>query len=168
MDFGDILDEWEKDTSRAYGKKRIKEDEKKASCSADKGEAGTEEVRANPIDIWLRRYGAVNKDEFLEEREETAAERRSRLRTMKSEAVIDLHGLTREEAWARLEAFFADAVSRKLSKVLIIHGKGSHSEGDPVLARMVRLFIEQNRHAGESGHPGNESGGKGSTWVIIK
>ena len=79
-----------------------------------------------------------------------------------------LHGLAREDAWLRLESFFADACRRRLEKVLIIHGKGTHSAEDPVLGPMVKLFLERNRHAGESGHSGRELGGTGSTWVILK
>lgn len=122
------------------------------------------------MDVWLRRYGTVNKDAILDEAPETVspAERRRRLHAMKPEAVIDLHGLTRDDAWSRLELFFADSVRRGFKKVLIIHGKGTHSPEDPVLRRMVRLFLEQNRHAGESGTSEKDSGGSGSTWVILK
>lgn len=194
MNFGDILDEWDKETAKPYGKKKLTEDDRKERTSSDKtaddgstcgdsassGDAGASaprrkpasvsEQRANPMDVWLRRYGTVNKDAILDESPETVspAERRRRLHAMKPEAVIDLHGLTRDDAWSRLELFFADSVRRGFKKVLIIHGKGTHSPEDPVLRRMVRLFLEQNPHAGESGSSEKDSGGSGSTWVILK
>jgi len=87
---------------------------------------------------------------------------------MRPDAIIDLHGLSRDDAWRRLESFFADSLRRGLEKILIVHGKGTHSSDDPVLGPMVRVFLEQNPHAGESGHSSRESGGTGSTWVIIK
>lgn len=273
MNFGDILDEWDKETAKPYGKKRLKDDRERAaaessesntddadatrapnptgqskparknddksvspkraepsgssknneSCDSSKnaesranpmdvwlrrygtedkdatengfpraktggfskstgqpkvskksaeqsGSSKQDERRANPMDVWLRRYGTEDKDSALDS-EATAvspSERRRQLRAMRSEAVLDLHGLTRDEAWYRLESFFADCVRRNLQKVLIIHGKGTHSEDDPVLAPLVKLFIEQNRHAGESGHPAKEEGGSGSTWVLLK
>lgn len=167
MDFGDILNQWDETTAKPYGKKRIKDE---VRIEAEKPRPATEAPRANPIDVWLRRNGIEDKDSRLDEtgEPETPAARRRRLHGMKCEATIDLHGLTREEGWARLESFFADCIRRKLSKVLIIHGKGTHSEDDPVLKRMVRLFLEQNPHAGESGHPDHAEGGSGSTWVLLK
>ena len=87
---------------------------------------------------------------------------------MRCEAVIDLHGCTRDEAWSRLESFFADCRRRGLQKVLIIHGKGTHSDGGSVLLQVVKQFLEQNRHAGESGLSRKEDGGSGSTWVLLK
>lgn len=192
MDFGDILDEWDRETAKPRGKKAIRDDERKAAArektsrddndvsspdvsspdvsSRDVSSRDTSSQRANPMDVWLRRYGTVNKDSALEAEGEgpSNAERRRRLRAMKCEAVIDLHGLTRDEAWLRLESFFSDSVRRGLKKVLIIHGKGVHSSDDPVLSRMVRLFLEQNSHAGESGASERSAGGSGSTWVLLK
>ena len=201
MDFGDILNEWERETAKPYGKKRlaanarreitrgVEPGREKPSCgerpSRARGVESTERAeptggeksddnvsnrRVNPMELWLRRYGVEDKDTVAagSPERESPAERRRRLRAMKCDAVIDLHGLTRDDAWARLESFFAAAVRQGLEKVLIIHGKGTHSPEDPVLGPMVRVFLEQHRHAGESGHSGKESGGTGSTWVILK
>jgi len=192
MNFGDILDEWDRSTAKPYGKKKIDSDRADRDRAGNNGAgnngagnngagnngagnngadcAAKELPRANPMDVWLRRYGLEDKDADLDEsgRTETPAERRKRLRAMRSEAVLDLHGLTREEAWARLDSFIADCVRRKLLKVLVIHGKGAHSESDPVLKQMVRTFIEQNPHAGESGPGDKGEGGSGSTWILLK
>ncbi len=167
MNFGDILDQWDASTAKPYGKKRMKEGERTAP---ETPKAPVEAPRANPIDVWLRRNGVEDKDTRLDGTGEieSPSARRRRLHAMKPEATIDLHGLTREEGWARLESFFADCMRRKLSKILIIHGKGTHSEDDPVLKGMVRLFLERNPHAGESGHPDQAEGGSGSTWVLLK
>lgn len=177
MNFGDILDQWDRDTAKPYGKKKVKEDERRGKTAPSTEEGGArsatadgEAPRANPLDVWLRRTGVVDKDAEAERSGGgvSPAERRRALRALKAEAVLDLHGLTRDEAWIRLEAFFADAVSRSLRKVLVIHGKGSHSADEPVLARTVRTFVERHPRAGESGFSDRESGGHGSTWVILK
>jgi DNA-nicking Smr family endonuclease len=192
MNFGDILNEWDKETAKAYGKKKLVRDERREIASAREsdpdsltGSASGSQVdsgatrqkrpesggaRANPMDVWLRRYGTCDKDTEMASSPEAVspAERRRRLRVMKPEATLDLHGLTRDDAWYRLEAFFADCRRRGMQKVLIIHGKGNHSGGDPVLRQTVLRFIEQNPHAGESGSADKESGGSGSTWVILK
>ena len=73
-----------------------------------------------------------------------------------------------KEAYSALVTFFDDAVRREYQKILIIHGKGNHSQNGPVLARFVQKFLETHTHAGETGHPKGHDGGTGSTWVILK
>lgn len=182
MDFGNILDQWDKETAKPYGKKKIDADRKKNKAASDDGaemssesgglapKAVKSQPMANPMDVWIRRYGTQDKDtaKANEEAAETPAEKRRRLCAKKCEAVIDLHGLTREEAWTRLESFFVDCRRKGLEKILIIHGKGTHSVENPVLRQMVNAFLEQNAHAGESGVSSKDDGGSGSTWVILK
>ena len=100
------------------------------------------------------------------------AERRSRLLRKKPDAFIDLHGLSGEEAWTALQAFFEDSRWKKLEKIMVIHGKGNHfnyqSQGEGVLKDITRRFIESCSYAGESGHTRSQNGGSGATWVILK
>jgi DNA-nicking Smr family endonuclease len=90
------------------------------------------------------------------------------LKTMRPEASIDLHGLTREEAWSALDNFVSTCCSRGLQKILIVHGKGNHPGSDAALYKMVRGFIECDKRLGASGHPDARFGGSGATWVGIK
>lgn len=194
MDFGDILNQW--DGVQKAEKSKAKERAKVPQVSHKMANAPTPEEKAarkraklaaegrlyeeqmkedakkqiNPMELWLRRYGVTDKDKAADEYEERSKmESREYLRTMRPEARIDLHGLTREEAWARLNSFVNDCIHRGLKKILIIHGKGNHSHGsDPVLGPMVKTFIEQNKNLGSSGHPDRAMGGSGATWVIIK
>ena len=134
---------------------------------ADPLKAGASKV--NPMNEWMRRYGVVDKDAVREEaRREEAMEDREMLLALPYEATIDLHGLTTAEANARLDSFVAECRKRGLRKILIIHGKGNHSETGPVLSGLVRSFIERDWRLGESGHPDKYDGGKGATWVIIR
>ncbi|MBR4374602.1 MAG: Smr/MutS family protein [Treponema sp.] len=188
MDFGSILDAWDVQQSEQAKKEKAKkasqqvsrkkpnaptQEEKLAAAERKTFEQIMEEdskKRINPMELWLRRYGTVDKDaEAAEFAEKSKMENREYLRTMAPEARIDLHGLTRDEAWTRLEGFVADSIRRGLKKILIVHGKGNHTHGsDPVLGPMVRTFIEQNKNLGTSGHPDRALGGTGATWVIIK
>ena len=127
MDFGDILDKWEKQDNGIYDK------------------------------------DAENTD-----RQFSVQDRRRRLRNKKPEAELDIHGLTRNEAWQSLESFFAESRRNGFEKVQIIHGKGHHSSGEPVLKRTVVEFIEQCPFAGESGRGKTSTGGEGATWVLLK
>ena len=100
------------------------------------------------------------------------AERRSRLLRKKPDAFIDLHGLSVDEAWTALQAFFDDSRQRKLEKVMVIHGKGNHfnyqSSSEGTLRDITRRFIESCSFAGENGHTRSQNGGSGATWVILK
>lgn len=182
MDFGDILNQWE-NTQKAPKRKQSQVSHKKANAPTKEEKEALDQgytweqimlqdskKRMNPMDIWLNRYGTVDKDKINEEiqRKEKFTDIEY-LRLLKPEAVIDLHQLTREEAWIKLQNFVNDCYKRNLRKILIIHGKGIHSNGnEAVLGSMVRLFIENDKRLGISGHPNRNHGGSGATWVIIK
>lgn len=167
MTFEEILNQWEARIQRPYGRKRMRKDAKNPTAAAYNAENNQ---KINPMDYWVRRYGVYDKD--AQDSQDPApldnqAEKR-RLRAMRPQAEIDLHGMTLEEAYGALVTFFDDAVRREYQKVLIIHGKGNHSQNGPVLARFVQKFLETHAHAGETGHPKGHDGGTGSTWVILK
>lgn len=184
MDFGDILSQWD---SLQNGK-TVKPEGKQVSHK--KANAPTKEEKEalrqgytyeqimeqdnkrqiNPMEMWIRKYDVIDKDKISEEAE--VAEKMTDINYLKSlrpEATLDLHNLTRDEAWDRLKVFVDSCYGKGIKKILIIHGKGNHSHGsDPVLGPMVRLFIEQDKRLGSSGHPDRNHGGNGATWVILK
>ena len=174
MDFGEILEQWDaqqkeqkiKKKTHAAGAEKMSEKQKsyELQMKADS------ERKINPMELWLRRYGVMDKDAAADEYEyRTKIESREYLRTLKPEDVVDLHGLTREQAWQKLDSFVSACKIRGLRKILIIHGKGNHSHGtDLVLGEMVRSIIEADRRLGSSGHPDRNHGGTGATWVIIR
>ncbi len=66
---------------------------------------------------------------------------------------LDLHGFTLDEANEKVESFLIDCFDQKVSKVLIVTGKGLHSqnENDPytskkfgILKNSVPEFIKNN------------------------
>jgi DNA-nicking Smr family endonuclease len=126
------------------------------------------------LDLWDKQAGPIyKKDADLEHPEESSAHRRRRLLRKSPDGTIDLHGLTRDEAWNALEVFFNDAKTNGLEKLLVIHGKGNHSNESSaaetgILKETVRDFIERCSFAGESGHSSASQGGTGSTWVLLK
>ena len=183
MDFGDILDKWDKETAKPAGKKALRaaESQRKADSADRDSEAAArvpappaaEERRVDPLTAWLRTNPVLDKDAGGRDPDGEvpaaySAERRRRVKAKAPDAVIDLHGLTRDEAWMRLSAFFADARRQGLEKVQVIHGKGNHSAGEAVLKRATREFLERCPFAGEHGAADNKSGGSGATWVVLK
>ena len=97
-----------------------------------------------------------------------AGERRAALIKKKPDAYIDLHGLTREEAWSSLEEFFENSRRKGFEKVKIIHGKGNPPVNEAPLRTLSRKFIENCSYAGESAYCTAKEGGSGATWVILK
>ncbi|MBU0953864.1 MAG: Smr/MutS family protein [Spirochaetes bacterium] len=120
---------------------------------------------------WMDQHGIEDKDGHLAAfRAETLHRYLSRceIDALPYDAVLDLHGMTALAAEEALETFFFEACSKKLRKVLIIHGKGIHSKSGPVLSEIVRRWLERHPTAGRSGTAGNEDGGSGATWVLLK
>lgn len=187
MNMDDILNQWDQMQSdkvrkqKESGKNQVSHKKANAPTKEEKERAAEKDFEAqikkentkeiNPMEMWLRRYGTVDKDKIAEEtRERENLQDRNYLLNMKPEAHIDLHGLHQDEAEERLDRFVAECKARGLHKILIIHGKGIHTTGtDPVLGELVRKFIERDKRCGTSGHPKTQAeGGKGATWVILK
>lgn len=196
MDFGDILNQWDdlcrqeeaekkakargtnKPRPRLPNAPRLEKTESSKTLVIEtqwadsEPEEETELPSVNPMDLWLRRYGVVDKDSLAQEvAERERGQNREYLKKLPFGAKIDLHGLTRDEAWERLDAFISDCSRRGIQKVLIVHGKGHHSKEKSdvsILSAMVRTFVELDRRLGASGHPDKKLGGNGATWVIIK
>jgi len=114
-------------------------------------------------DLFWRAY-----DKGEEYGDERGQERRMSLQRMAPDAEIDLHGRRAEEAERLLGEFLRTAHRRGWRKVLVIHGKGSHSSDGPILKKICRRVLESSPYAGKSGTPGRELGGSGATWVLIK
>ena len=66
---------------------------------------------------------------------------------------LDLHGFTLDEANKKVESFLTDCFNQKVSKVIIVTGKGLHSQNDKdpyiskkfgILKNSVPEFIKNN------------------------
>ncbi len=150
MDFAEILNRWENRERRG----------KRPARMAD----------------WLERYPPAAAGGRIEDGREAGRGQASGLQRGRSEALrrmkpqeeLDLHGLTTAEALQATERFLAACRSRGLEKVLIIHGKGNHSRGEPVLGKAVRRCLERSPHAGAFGAAEQKRGGRGALWVILR
>lgn len=61
---------------------------------------------------------------------------------------FDLHGITRHEALELLEAGFRQAIDSRMRALCIIHGRGLHSQGRPVLKHAVYHWLQEGPFAG--------------------
>jgi DNA-nicking Smr family endonuclease len=128
--------------------------------------------RANPasraLADWLERHPPAPDAGREEPGGPSPAERAAELRELRPEAELDLHGLRADEVGRALEGFLSASRRGGLRKVLIIHGKGKHSQGEPVLRRLVRAHLERSSHAGSFGQAERGLGGSGALWVILR
>jgi len=123
------------------------------------------------LEEWLRQHPPQPKEEPAEmpDPQQTGPQRRRALRRMEPQERLDLHGLTVEEARRRADEFLRAAQATGLRKVLIIHGKGNHSEGGrAVLKSSIRDYLASHPLTGETGVPDRAQGGEGAVWVILR
>ncbi|MDX9783799.1 MAG: Smr/MutS family protein [Spirochaetia bacterium] len=194
MDFGKILDEWDR---RGSAKPREKKPEKAAEAQAPGASSKPEELKARRrlppaesekflpkktakepdgrdyLKRWLLRNAVPDPNEretdvALEDAGVAGQAATERIRRMRPQASLDLHGKTKSEAGQAIDSFIADAQRQGFEKVLIIHGKGLHSEAEPVLAIHVRKVLEKNPLVGAFGPAAKDSGGRGATWARIR
>lgn len=60
---------------------------------------------------------------------------------------IDLHGSTRHEALINLESIVQTALTEGVRTLCIVHGKGLHSQGKPVLKQSVFQWLREGPYA---------------------
>jgi len=60
---------------------------------------------------------------------------------------IDLHGMTRDEALSGLVRLFEEAISEKKRVVCIVHGRGLHSQGKPILKEAAYQWLRSGPFA---------------------
>jgi len=90
--------------------------------------------------------------------------------TVRIEAELDLHGLTREEAVFRLKHFIADCSRRGMATILLITGKGVNSPEGPVLREAVPAWIRGpgKELVSECIPAPRDKGGSGAFVVFLK
>lgn len=151
-DFGEILEKWER-------KKR------KETILGDDAD-----TLAAMIDQYPPGESDVPEDDAADElglNEEETRRQRS-LKRLPPEDSLDLHGMSGNHARRSIRRFLTESRARGLKKVLIVHGKGNHSQSEPILKRITLEELEASSIAGQSGTPPRELGGSGAIWVAIK
>lgn len=82
---------------------------------------------------------------------------------------LDLHGMTADEASARLAGFLARAQANQLRCVLIIHGKGrSSGHGGPRLKALVNRWLRLRPEVSGFCSAQPRDGGTGALYVLLR
>ncbi|MDO3377023.1 Smr/MutS family protein [Geoalkalibacter halelectricus] len=86
------------------------------------------------------------------------------------EAELDLHGLDRLRARERVRHFLDNSRFHGLSTVLVITGRGLHSDEEPVLRSELERFLEEEGRtwAVEWGRAPRRYGGEGALVIFLK
>jgi DNA-nicking Smr family endonuclease len=89
---------------------------------------------------------------------------------LRPDATLDLHGQTARAAEASLRGFLLDAASTKHRCVLVIHGRGIHSEGVAVLRDTVMdaLIGPMSGLVRGFATAAPADGGAGATYVLVR
>lgn len=154
MDFGDILKNWEDGGTPGRKKESVRE-----TVS-----------REHPMDSLLREY--LPDGEIIDSKTEMGPQinkvSREKMRRKKADLVLDLHGMTADEAERSLNEFIRRSYRSGARKILIIHGKGNHTKGDAVLKPLVKSVLELSPYIGDIGTPERRDGGSGATWAVVR
>ncbi len=87
------------------------------------------------------------------------------------QAHIDLHGMNVEQAKEAFESFLSNAFNSGKRAVLIIHGRGLSSRGEPVLKNKVREWLHQSywlKRVIAYTSAQSYDGGAGATYVLLR
>ena len=106
--------------------------------------------------------------------------KKSNLKIFKTKS-IDLHGYTLEEANKTIEEFIHQSFIEKVNKIIVVTGKGLHSqnEKDPYVSKDLSIlkysvpeFIEKNKNLmniiNEIKDAEVEDGGSGAFYIFLK
>ncbi len=85
------------------------------------------------------------------------------------ELILDLHGLTSEQARETLDAFLTDCQRRRVRCAQVIHGKGYRSQAQqPVLKRKVNYWLRLYPEVLAFCSATRRDGGTGALYVLLK
>ena len=118
---------------------------------------------------------SVRFEDYLlgEEEPHQASPRRMKLLELfflQPDATLDLHGMLRHQVEEKVRFFLQDGKYKGYRTVLIITGRGLHSQGEPVLRTEVERFLqgEGQMLLAEWARAPRQYGGQGALIVFLK
>ena len=118
------------------------------------------------IDDWLDLGGA---DSFLRSGLPRTLLRDLRRGRWSIQDHLDLHGMNRHEAHARVSLFVAQARAADKRCLRIVHGRGYGSPGrEGILRQFVKSWLSRRKDVLAFCHAPSYDGGEGALWVLIR
>ena len=125
----------------------------------------TEEVEVSigrvKVNVGLHRLSRVEGDEAEDASEEEVAVRTDLAPALGS-VELDLRGMRAGDAQVNLDDFLDHAVRDGLTRLRVIHGRGTG-----VLRNVVRDHLQYHRAVKSYGPEPRERGGNGATWIEL-
>lgn len=84
------------------------------------------------------------------------------------EASLDLHGMNAEEAMIAVERFLQQCLHKGMRVVLIIHGKGYHSNQSPILKNKLNHWLREINFVLAFSSAAPQHGSRGAMYVLLK
>jgi len=121
------------------------------------------------LDDWENQQKGRDKESYSrDEAPQSPTPLRSEMEQAAIDDELDLHGMLQQEALDALRLFLAQSQREGLKKVLVIHGKGLHSENHKsVLREAVQQVLMKDRNVASWGEAGKKHGGRGASWVWL-
>ena len=114
------------------------------------------------IEKWLKKHEIIDKDANTEEH------RKNKDTKKHYDMTIDLHGLRLKDAEIVVKRKLKRAFELHYDRILIIHGVGLHSNGEPVLKNGIRKLINTNPYVRDFTNAPLRDGGEGAVVVYIR
>ena len=114
------------------------------------------------IEEWLKKHEVVDKDA------PTPRKKGGKEVKKRYDMTVDLHGLRLKEAEQKVKRDLKRAFELHFNKILIIHGVGLHSKGEPVLKNGIRNLIGTNLYVRDFTNAPLRDGGEGAVVVYIR
>jgi DNA-nicking Smr family endonuclease len=112
----------------------------------------------------------VSGEEFISYKQEGVSNktlRKLRKGQYNVEAILDLHGMSVEKAIMAIEGFLQQALSDGIRLVLIIHGKGLHSQ-EPILKNKLNHWLRDMTSVLAFCSAAPKHGSRGAIYVLLK
>ena len=111
----------------------------------------------------------------------TDKDSKSNLKTSQKSKYIDLHGYSLEEANKKIEKFIIESYVKKIKKIIVVTGKGLHSQNEKnpyvskdlsILKYSIPEFIKRNpdlvKLINNIEEASIEDGGSGAFYIYLK
>lgn len=83
------------------------------------------------------------------------------------EAILDLHGMTIDEANDAVDGFLCECLLKRIQIGLVIHGKGLHSQM-PILKNKLNHWLREAQVVLAFCSATPRHGGRGATYILLK
>ncbi|MDH3327063.1 MAG: Smr/MutS family endonuclease [Gammaproteobacteria bacterium] len=170
-----ILSDSELFREATSGTRPLKKTDKVAPTSNNKTnirvkKQSEQEFDSYPLSDFVGELNTCTADEVLAYRGNGVQQRlfkKLRNGQITTESILDLHGLTVDQARTVLNQFLAECLQSQYRCVIIVHGKGSRGD-QPILKPMLNNWLQQIPDILAFSSAQAQDGGTGALYVLLR